>query len=54
MQKTAAQMDTRLSQLLGLRKDGNLTLRTSGELDAIRNHGLKGWIEYCKKHYKRG
>lgn len=53
MEKTQAQMDIRLSQLLALRKSQDLTLRTSGELDAIRNHGLKGWQEYCKKHYKR-
>jgi hypothetical protein len=52
MDKTQAQMELRLSQLLAMKKSQDMTLTTSGELDAIRNYGLKGWSEYCKKHYK--
>ena len=52
MDKTQSQMELRLSQLLALRKAQDMSLTTSGELDAIQNYGLKGWSEYCKKHYK--
>jgi hypothetical protein len=50
-EKTQAQMDVRLSQLLQLRSSANLTLKTAGELDAIRNHGLVAWRQFCKKRY---
>lgn len=53
MEKTQAQMESRLSQLLAMHKSQDMTLTTAGELDAIQNYGLKGWSEYCKKHYKR-
>lgn len=49
---TQADMDRRLSELQQMRSGANLTLRTSGELDAIRNHGLVAWRQYRKKHYK--
>lgn len=52
MEKTKAQMDLRLSQLLAMKKSQDMTLTTAGELDSIQNHGLKGWTEYCQKHYK--
>ena len=51
--KTEADMKIRLSLLRGLLHDGNLSLRLSAELDAIQNHGFKGWTEWLRKNYSR-
>lgn len=53
-EKTAADMEKRLSELLQMRNNAALTLRTAGELDAIRNHGFTAWLQYRRKqHYAR-
>lgn len=50
--KTAIEMEQRLAQLMQLKTTATLTLSTAGELDAIRNHGVNGWNQYRRKHYK--
>lgn len=52
-EKTAADMEKRLSELLQMRSNAALTLCTAGELDAIRNHGLTAWNQYRRKRYAR-
>lgn len=52
-ERTQADMEKRLSQLMQMRASAALTLRTAGELDAIRNHGLQAWNQYCRKRYAK-
>lgn len=51
--KTSAEMEKRLAELLQMKTNANLTLSTAGELDAIRRYGLDAWNQYRRKHYAR-
>ncbi len=52
IERTQADMEKRLNELLGVRKTAGLSNKQAGELDAIR-HGLNAWNEYRRKRYVR-
>lgn len=53
VEKTQADMEKRLAELMQLKANATLSLRTSAELDAIRNHGLGAWKQYRRKRCAR-
>lgn len=54
IKKTKAECEHRLSQLIVIKDQHQLSLSESAELDAIRNHGVNAWNEWRAKRIKRG
>lgn len=52
VEKTQAEMEKRLAELLQIRSNAALSCKQAGELDAIR-YGLNAWNQYRRKRYVR-